>query len=77
MTENSGPTGSSSRPVSHGRCCCQPLVDADFAAPAALTAPNEQRAAAMVEVGLVERGRFVDAQAGTPQHHDKTRSLRP
>ena len=72
MTQNSGPTVNSSRLESHG-CSCSHAhsVHADFAAPAALAAPDEQRAAAMVEVGLAERERLVDAQAGAPQHHDQ------
>jgi hypothetical protein len=48
-----------------------PLVHADFAAPLALTAANEQRAAAVVEVGLVERESLANAQAGAPVHHDQ------
>src|SRR5215207_7012913 len=48
-----------------------PVVHADLAAAAALAAPHEQRSAARVEVGLGERERLADAQAGAPQHDDQ------
>src|SRR5919201_1400863 len=48
-----------------------PVVHADLAAPAALAAPHQQRPAARVEVGLGERERLVDAQAGAPEHDDQ------
>jgi hypothetical protein len=48
-----------------------PVVHADLAAPAALAAADEQRSAARVEVGLGERERLVDAQAGAPEHDDQ------
>jgi hypothetical protein len=50
----------------------RPLVHADLAAAAALAAANEQRSATVVEVRLVERQRFMDAQARSPQHDDQT-----
>src|SRR3954467_12682872 len=64
MTQNNGPTGSSMR-RSIQRCemLPRPLVHPDFATAAALTAAHEQRAATVVEVGLVERERLVDPQA--------------
>jgi hypothetical protein len=75
-TQNSGPTGSSTRTSSHCCSCSQaPIVHADFAAAAALAAADEDCAAAGVEVSLAERERFVDAQAGAPQHDDQ--SARP
>jgi hypothetical protein len=43
-----------------------PVVHADFAAASALAAADEQRAAALIEIGLGERERFVDAQPGSP-----------
>jgi hypothetical protein len=48
-----------------------PVVHADFAATLALTATDENCAAASVEVSLVERERFVDAQPGAPEHDDQ------
>ena len=72
MTQNSGPTGSSTRALEPGRELLPgPVVHADLAAAAALAAPDQQRAAARIEVGLGERERLVDAQPGAPQHHDQ------
>jgi hypothetical protein len=67
MKQNSGPDGEL-EPASEPWLQVLPrrLVHSDFAAPTALAAANEQRAAAMVELGLVERERFVDAQVGAP-----------
>jgi hypothetical protein len=48
-----------------------PVVHADLAAAAALAAADEQRSAARVQVGLGERERLVDPQAGAPQHDDQ------
>jgi hypothetical protein len=47
-----------------------PVVHAHFAAAAALAAAYEQRSAARVKVGLGERKRPVDAQAGASEHDD-------
>jgi hypothetical protein len=47
-----------------------PLVHANLAAPTALAAPNKQRAASAVQVGLAKRQRLLDAQPGPPQHDD-------
>ena len=47
------------------------VVHADLAAASALAAAHEQRAAALIEIGLGERERLVDAQPGPPQHHDQ------
>ena len=72
MMQNSGPTGSSSRLVEPGlEFLPGPVVHADLAAAPALAAANEDRAAARVEVGLGERERFVDPQAGAPEHDDQ------
>jgi hypothetical protein len=49
----------------------RPVVHAHLAAPAALTAPHQQRATTRVEVGLGERERLADAQAGAPEHDDQ------
>jgi hypothetical protein len=71
-TQNSGPTGSSTRAWSQGASCLPgPVVHADLAAAAALAAPHQQRAAARIQVGLGERERLVDAQAGAPEHDDQ------
>jgi hypothetical protein len=48
-----------------------PVVHAHLAAPAALAAPHQQRSAAGVEVGLGERERLADPQAGAPEHDDQ------
>src|SRR4051812_42874356 len=48
-----------------------PVVHAELAAAAALAASHQQRSAARVEVGLGERERLADAQAGAPQHDDQ------
>src|SRR3954463_7113305 len=42
----------------------RPVVHPDLAAPAALAAPHQQRTAPRIEVGLGERERLTDAQAG-------------
>src|SRR5688572_23375217 len=44
-----------------------PLVHADFAASAALVAPDEHGATAVVEIRLGERERFVNAQTRAPE----------
>jgi hypothetical protein len=46
-------------------------VHPGLAASPSLAATDEQRAAAAIEVRLAQRERFVDAQAGAPQHDDK------
>jgi hypothetical protein len=48
-----------------------PVVHADLAAAAALAAPDKQRPAPRIQVGLGERERLVDAQPGAPQHDDQ------
>jgi hypothetical protein len=53
-----------------------PVVHADLAPATALPAAHEQRAAPRSEVGLAEREGFVDAQAGSPQHHDERAQAR-
>jgi hypothetical protein len=49
-----------------------PRVPADLAAPASLAATDEQGAASLIVIGLVERERSLDAQPGSPQGPDKT-----
>jgi hypothetical protein len=66
--QNSGPTGCSTRASSRS----QPLVHADFAAPAALAAPDEQRSATPIEVAFGKRERLMDPQSGAPQYDDQT-----
>jgi hypothetical protein len=71
MTHNSGPTGSSIRSSSHGRSSSSPFVHADLAASSALAVADEQRAAAVVEIGFGEAKGFLDAQPGAPEDHDQ------
>ena len=71
-TQNSGPDRQLDPHVQPGRELLPgPVVHADLAAAAALAAPHQQRAAARVKVGLGERERLADPQAGAPQHHDQ------
>jgi hypothetical protein len=71
-TQNSGPTRQLDPRLEPGRELFEgPVVDADLAAAAALAAPYQQRAATRVQVGLGERERLADAQAGAPQHDDQ------
>ena len=72
MTQNSGPTGSSTRAASQGRSCSQPQASIPiFATPATLAAAHEQRAAPGVEVALAEGERLLQAQAAAPEHHNQ------
>ena len=41
------------------------------AAPTALTAPHQQRAATRIEVGLGKRERLTEPQASAPEHDDQ------
>jgi hypothetical protein len=73
MMQNSGPIGSAMRASSHGSSFVpSPIVHPDLATSPSLAATNEQRAAAAIQVPLAQRERFVDAQAGAPQHHDQS-----
>jgi hypothetical protein len=47
-----------------------PGVHPDLAAPSALSVPHQQRPAAVVEVVVAERERFLNAQPATPEHND-------
>jgi hypothetical protein len=55
--------------VSHGASSCQPR--SSIPTSPSFAATDEQRAAAAIEVGFAQRERFVDANAGSPQHHDQ------
>src|SRR5215218_11076614 len=48
-----------------------PCVHTDLAAPAALATADQQGATAVIEIGLSEGERFLDAQPGAPQDHDE------
>jgi hypothetical protein len=48
-------------------------VEAEFAVLSAVFAPHEPRAVAIVEIGLGERERLVDAWPGAPPDHDQAR----
>ena len=48
-----------------------PRVHPDLAAPSALAATDQHGAAALIEIGLSERERLVDAQPGAPENHDQ------
>jgi hypothetical protein len=43
---------------------------ADLATPAPLAVPDEHGAATLIEIGLGQRKRFLDAPPGAPQDHD-------
>jgi len=49
-----------------------PGVHADLATAPALAAPNEKRAAAMIEVALGKGERLLDAQSHAPHDHDQS-----
>ncbi len=51
-----------------------PRVHTDLAASPALAVTDEQRAATLVEIGLAQRKRFLDPQAGPPEDHERARS---
>jgi len=71
MMQNSGPTGSSARALSHGRSCSQPhsSIPTSRRRPP-FAASDEDRSAPVVEVVLGERERFLDAQPGAPKDDD-------
>jgi hypothetical protein len=53
------------------------LVHARLAAFVAFAVADQQRPAALVDVGLVERQRFGDPQPATPQHRDQRPDPQP
>ena len=58
---------------SHGSSCSHPHASIpNLAAATALAAPDQERAAALIEVAFGKRERFVDAQARSPQDRDET-----
>ena len=48
-----------------------PCIHADLAASSAFAASNEQRAAAVIEIGFGEAEGFLDAEPGAPEDHDQ------
>src|SRR5919197_424374 len=56
-----------------GQLLPAPVVHADLAPAAALAAADKERAAARVEVALVEVERLLDSQAPAPEHDDQRR----
>ena len=48
-----------------------PRVHADLAAAPALAAPDQERAAALIEIALCQGERLVDPQPCSPQEHDQ------
>ena len=46
-----------------------PAVHADLATPSSLAATDEHGTAALIEIGLSKRQRFLNAQPGSPQDH--------
>jgi hypothetical protein len=72
ITQKSGPTGSWTRSSSQGRSSSQPHPSIiDLAAASALAATDEQGAAAVIEIGLGQRERFLDAQPCPSQNDDR------
>ena len=71
MTQNSGPMGSATRSSSQGWSSCQPQSSMPTSRRAALAAADEQRAAALIEIGLGEVERFLDAQSGSSKDDAK------
>jgi hypothetical protein len=83
MTQNSVPTGISTRRASQGptgepgaELVETPLVHADLTALAALARANQHRAAGGVEVGFPKGHRLADSKAGSPEHDDLARARR-
>jgi hypothetical protein len=54
-----------------------PCVHADLAAAPALAAPDQERAAALIEIALGQSERLLDPQPGSPQDHDQGAWRRP
>ena len=49
-----------------------PCVHADLAATPALTAPDQERAAALIEIALGQSQSLLDAQPSSPHDHDQS-----
>jgi hypothetical protein len=54
-----------------------PLVHADLASAPSPAVADEHRSAAVVEIVLAERERFLDAQPRAPQDNDFARTRQP
>jgi hypothetical protein len=54
-----------------------PCAHADLATASALAATNQHCAATLIEIGLGERERLLDAQPGAPENTIRPRSRRP
>jgi hypothetical protein len=68
MTQNSGPERQLEPQLEPGlELVPAPAIHADFPAPAALAASDEEGAAALIENALGEGECFLDAQSGAPQ----------
>jgi hypothetical protein len=66
MMQNSGPTGSSTRAVSHGRSCSQPYSSMPTSRRRPpFAAADEDRSGPVVEIVLGKRERLLDAQPGS------------
>jgi hypothetical protein len=70
MTQNRGPTGSSTRSSSQ-EFVPSPGVQADVAAAPTLAVPDQDRAPALIEIAFGQSERLVDAQPCSPQEHDQ------
>jgi hypothetical protein len=66
MMQNSGPTGRPRRNSSQGWSSPQPHASMPTSRPSALAAPDQERAAALIEIGFRQCQRFLDAQSGPP-----------
>jgi len=71
MTQNGGPTGSSTRASIQGASCSHAQSSISTSRRRPLFAPDQQRIATRIQIGLGERERLVDRQAGAPQHDDQ------
>jgi hypothetical protein len=47
------------------------MLHADLATPPALTAPDQERATALIEIAFGQSEGFPDAQPGSPHDHDQ------
>jgi hypothetical protein len=66
MMQNSGPTGRPRRNSSQGWSSPQPHASMPTSRPSALAAPDQERAAALIEIGVGQCQRFLEAQSGPP-----------
>ncbi|MGH2948481.1 MAG: hypothetical protein ACRDPC_19850 [Solirubrobacteraceae bacterium] len=76
MTHSSGPTGQLEPQGERGlQLLPAPGVHADLAAPPSLAAPDEQGAAALIQIRLGKGERSLDAQPCTPEDHEQRAQL--